>query len=316
MQSINFKQAFGLGLLPVLLVSAPFAVSGYKVDLLTTLLINIILVASFRLIATTGGWSLAHIPMMGCGAYATALLSGKLGVPFLISLPLSGLAAGLVGLIISFPLSRTKGFSFFVASFAAGEAIRLCWIRFKIPFGGHAGLTVPPPRIATQIDFLNFENAIPYYFLTLVTTVVCLAILRQLDRCRIGDTFKAIESQENLAKSIGINIIGYKVLAFSLGSFFSGVAGVLLAHRLWAIEPKQFGFSATLYLLLWVVFGGSHSFWGPVWGVVTLTLLAELLKPLYEWVPMIFDTIIILTLIFLPDGLQGLPHRLRRLKSA
>lgn len=305
-----------MGLLPVLLVSAPFAVSGYKVDLLTTLLINIILVASFRLIATTGGWSLAHIPMMGCGAYATALLSGKLGVPFLISLPLAGLAAGLIGLIISFPLSRTKGFSFFVASFAAGEAIRLSWIRFKFPFGGHAGLMVPPPRVAAQIDWLNFENAIPYYFLTLVTTMVCLAILRQLDRCRIGDTFKAIESQENLARSTGINITGYKVLAFSLGSFFSGVAGVLLAHRLWAIEPKQFGFSATLYLLLWVVFGGSHSFWGPVWGVVTLTLLAELLKPLYEWVPMIFGAIIILTLIFLPDGLQGLPRRLRRLKSA
>ena len=105
-------------------------------DLLTNLLINIVLVSSFRLITTTGGWSLAHIPMMGCGAYATALFSGKLGVPFLISLPLSALTAGLVGLLISFPLARTKGFSFFVASFAAGEAIRLCWIRFKMPFGG------------------------------------------------------------------------------------------------------------------------------------------------------------------------------------
>jgi branched-chain amino acid transport system permease protein len=253
--------------------------------------------------------------MMGCGAYATALLSGKMGVPFLISLPLSGLAAGLVGLIISFPLSRTKGFSFFVASFAAGEAIRLSWIRFKFPFGGHAGLTVPPPRVAAQIDWLNFEQAIPYYFLALAIMASCLAILHRLDSCRIGDTFKAVESQENLAKSIGINLTGYKVLAFSIGSFFSGVAGVLLAHRLWAIEPKQFGFTTTLYLLLWVVFGGSHSFWGPVWGVVTLTLLAELLKPLYEWVPMIFGAIIILTLIFLPEGLEGLPRRLQRLKS-
>ena len=92
------------------------------------------------------------------------------------------------------------------------------------------------------------------------------------------------------------------------------MAGVLLAHRLWAIEPNQFGFSTTLYLLLWVVFGGSHSFWGPVWGVVTLTLLAELLQPLVEWVPMIFGAIIIMTLIFIPDGLEGLPRRLRQLK--
>ena len=312
MRNISIKQALMLGILPVILVSVPFAISGYKVDLLTNLLINIILVASFRLITTTGGWSLAHIPMMGCGAYATALLSGKLGVPFLFSLPLAGLVAGLVGLIISFPLSRTKGFSFFVASFAAGEAIRLCWIRFKMPFGGHKGLTVPSPMQSFSASWLDFEEAIPYYFLTLVVTVISIAVLRRLDQCRIGDTFKAIESQESLAKSTGINVTGYKMLAFALGSFFSGVAGVMLAHRLWAIEPNQFGFTTMLYLLLWVVFGGSHSFWGPIWGVVILTFLAELLQPLAEWVPMIFGAIIIITLIFLPNGLEDLPRRLRQ----
>ena len=101
MLKINYKQAFLLGTLPVVLISAPFAISGYKVDLLTNLLINIILVASFQLITTTGGWSLAHIPMMGCGAYGTALLSGGLGIPFWISLPLAALTAAAVGLIIS-----------------------------------------------------------------------------------------------------------------------------------------------------------------------------------------------------------------------
>ena len=134
MLNINYKKAFLLGTLPVILISAPFAISEYKVDLLTNLFINVILVSSFHLITTTGGWSLAHIPMMGCGAYATALLSGNLGIPFWVSLPLAGLGAGLTGLAISYPLARTRGFAFFVASFAAGEAIRLCWIRFKIHF--------------------------------------------------------------------------------------------------------------------------------------------------------------------------------------
>lgn len=314
MRNISYTQALGWGILPVFLICAPFAISGYKVDLLTNLLINILLVTSFRIITTTGGWSLAHIPMMGCGAYTTALLSGVAGVPFLISLPLSALVAALAGLIISFPLSRTKGFAFFVASFAAGEAIRLCWIRFKIPFGGHKGLSVPPPNIVDNVSWLDFTEAIPFYFLTLVLTVLCLWIMRRLDRSRIGDTFKVIESQENLARSIGINITGYKMLSFSLGSFFAGVAGVLLAHRLWAIEPHQFGFSTTLYLLVWVVFGGAHTFWGPVYGVVSLTLLGELLQPLAEWVPMIFGAIIIITLIFQPDGLEGVPDRLRQMK--
>jgi branched-chain amino acid transport system permease protein len=311
MLKISYKQAFLLGTLPVVLISAPFAVSDYKVDLLTNLLINIILVSSFHLITTTGGWSLAHVPMMGCGAYATALLAGKLGVPFWVSLPLAALAAGLTGLAISYPLARTKGFAFFVASFAAGEAIRLCWIRFKIPFGGHNGLTVPPPVLFKNVAWLNFENAVPYYFLTLVITLICLIILYRLDNCRIGDTWKALASQENLARSVGVNITKYKMLAFALGSFFSGVAGVLLAHRLWAIEPRQFGFTTTLYLLVWIVFGGSHTFAGPIIGVVALTFLGELLRPLYEWVPMIFGAIIILILTFLPNGLESLPARLR-----
>jgi branched-chain amino acid transport system permease protein len=314
MQKINYKQAFILGTLPVVLISAPFAISGYKVDVLTNLLINIILVASFRLITTTGGWSLAHVPMMGCGAYATALLAGTLGIPFWISLPLAGLAAGLTGMAISFPLARTKGFAFFVASFAAGEAIRLCWIRFKIPFGGHKGLTVPPPVLFKNVAWLDFAEAVPYYFLALVITIVSLAIMYRLNNSRIGDTWRALASEEKLAKSVGINITKYKMLAFSIGSFFAGIAGVLLAHRLWAIEPRQFGFTAMLYLLVWVVFGGSHTFAGPIIGLVVLTFLGELLRPLVEWVPMIFGTIIILILIFLPNGLESLPGKLRMRK--
>jgi branched-chain amino acid transport system permease protein len=252
MLNINYKQALLLGTLPVVLISAPFAISDYKVDFLTNLLINIILVSSFHIITTTGGWSLAHVPMMGCGAYATALLSGKLGVPFWVSLPLAGLAAGLTGLAISYPLARTKGFAFFVASFAAGEAIRLCWIRFKIPFGGHKGLGVPPPVLVDNVTWLDLAEAVPYYFLTLTVTIISLVIMYRLHRSRIGDTWRAIESQESLAKSVGISNTKYKMLAFAIGSFFAGVAGVLLAHRLWAIEPHQFGFTTTLYLLVWL----------------------------------------------------------------
>jgi branched-chain amino acid transport system permease protein len=311
MLNINYKQALLVGTLPVVLISAPFAISEYKVDLLTNLLINIILVSSFHIITTTGGWSLAHVPMMGCGAYATALLSGTLGVPFWVSLPLAGLVAGLTGLAISYPLARTKGFAFFVASFAAGEAIRLCWIRFKFPFGGHKGLGVPPPVLVDNVTWLDFAEAVPYYFLTLIVTIISLAILNRLHRSRIGDTWRAIESQDSLAKSVGINNTRYKMLAFAIGSFFAGVAGVLLAHRLWAIEPHQFGFTTTLYLLVWVVFGGTHTFSGPIFGVVALTFLGELLQPLFEWVPMIFGAIIILTLIFLPNGLESLPGKIR-----
>ena len=304
----NRRRLGWLLVLAIFVVMLPFSLSEYKVDLIINLFINIILVSSFRLIATTGGWSLAHVAMMGCGAYATALLS-SVGIPFWFSLPLSGLAAAMVASIISYPLARTTGFAFFVASFAAGDALRVCWTRFKVPFGGHQGLSnVPVPKLFPAWDF---SEPIPYYFLTLVVMLLCLAFMRRLDKSRIGDTWKCIEYQEDLAKALGINSISYKMMALIVGSFFAGVGGVLLAHRLWAVVPGQFGFAATLYLLIWVVFGGLRTFHGPILGVVSLTILQELLRPLLAWVPMIYGAIIILTLIFFPEGLEGLPQRTR-----
>jgi len=186
-------------------------------------------------------------------------------------------------------------------------------MRFRVPFGGHTGLgNIPPPGAVSVpgLGVLDFSNPIPYYFLTLGVTALCLLIMYRLDRSRIGDTLKAIHSDDSVARSVGINITKYKSLAFVIASFFAGIAGVLLAHRLWAIEPQQFGFTTTLYLLVWVIFGGYHTFAGPIIGVSVLTGLGELLIPLAKWVPMIYGIILILTLLFLPEGLEGLPRRM------
>ncbi|MFH0915728.1 MAG: branched-chain amino acid ABC transporter permease [bacterium] len=306
----NSRTLAPLIVLPVVAIAGvvlPFLLRHYYIDVLTMLLIDIILVTSFRLVTTTGGWSLAHVPLMGAGAYASALITGTLGWPFWLSLPLSAIAALVIGLIMSYPLARTKGFAFFIASYAAGEAMRLCWTRFRVPFGGHTGLTnIPPPG---NIGAIDFSRPVPYYFLALIVTAVCLWLMYRLGRSRIGATFHAVHSQESLAKSIGINITRYKILVFVVAAFFAGVAGVLLVHRMWAIEPNQFGFVPTLYVLVWVVFGGTRTFVGPILGVSVLTLLSELLLPLAEWVPMIYGCILILTLLFFPEGLEGIPQR-------
>lgn len=303
-----------LPILAIVGIAVPFLLDYYYIDVLTMLLINILLVASFRLITLTGTWSLAHVPLMGAGAYASALITGSLGWPFWLSLPLSAIAAAVIGLIMSYPLARTKGFAFFIASYAAGEAMRLCWTRFKVPFGGWSGLVnIPPPG---NIGGIDFSYPTPYYFLTLIVTAVCLWLMYRLGRSRIGATFHAIHSQDGLAKSIGINVTRYKVLVFVVGAFFAGVAGVLLVHRMWAIEPNQFGFRPTLYLLVWAVFGGTRTFAGPILGVAVLTLVSELLVPLAEWVPLIYGCILILTLLFLPEGLEGLPGRLSSLSRS
>lgn len=310
----NSKTIAGAAVLFILVAVAivlPFLLSYYYTDVLTMLFINFILVASFRLITTTGDWSLAHVPLMGAGAYASALITGTLGWPFWLSLPMSAIAAGVIGLVMAYPLARTKGFAFFIASYAAGEAMRLCWMRFREPFGGHTGLTnIPSPG---EWGSISFGRPIPFYFLTFSIMLVSLWLIYRLGKSRIGATFHAIHSQDSLAKSIGVNVTRYKMLAFVVGAFFAGVAGVLLVHRMWAIEPNQFGFTPTLYLLVWAVFGGTTTFVGPLLGVAVLTFVSELLVPLAEWVPLIYGCILIVTLLFLPEGLEGLPHRIASL---
>jgi branched-chain amino acid transport system permease protein len=244
---------------------------------------------------------------MGSGAYGTALIVKFSGLPFWVSAPLAGVAAALVGLFMIFPLLRTKGFGFFVASFALGELLRLFWIKFKDPFGGPRGMiNIPPPELGS----IDFFSPIPYYFMVLAVTVVCLVVMYRLDRSRIGDAWKAIHWDDALAECTGIHVARYRVLAFTTSAFFAGIAGALLAHRLGAIDPKNFDVTTMVYLIIWVVVGGTGTFWGPIIGLTVMTFIFEWTRPLLEWRPLLFGAILIVFLVFLPGGLESLVPRL------
>jgi len=313
-------KAVGLGALIAFLVAVPFFISTYNTHVAILLFINIILVSSFRLITTTGGWNLSHVPLMGLGAYISAILAKSYGLPFWVTLPMAGLGVAAAGLVFSLPLRRTKGLAFFIASFAAGEALRLSWTRLIVPFGGHRGVyLIPAPDFSPipGLQSVDFVQPMPYYMLALSVMVVCLLIMYRVDTSRIGHTFKALYSEGSLAKSVGVDIPGYKTLAFVIGALFAGIAGGLLAHYMRAIDPSSFGFTATLYLLVWAIFGGTHSFAGPIVGVTVLTVLHTILEGAMssEWIPLVYGIILIVTLVFLPGGIESLPERLRTSKS-
>jgi len=308
----NFTRTIlGLAALITLLVLLPFIFSRYYLDLSIVFLINLILAVSFRLITTTGDFSLAHVPLMGMGAYTGALMTKNLGLPFLITLPLAGLVATMVGLFMLYPLIRMKEFAFFIGSYAIGEALRLSWIRLSI-FGGHRGISnIASPTISIPGLFTaDFSEVVPYYFLTLVVTLVCLLCMYLLDRSRITEIFKAIHDEPELVKSVGVNITGYRVLAFEVGTFFAGVAGVLSAHHMGHIDPHQFELTTGLYLLIWIVVGGYATFFGPIIGVTFFAIFGEWMRVFGAWMPLVYGCILIIALLFLPDGLESLPKRL------
>lgn len=292
---------------------APFLVKPYQLDILIFLLINILLVASYRFNTLTGEWSLIHVVMMGVGAYSSALLTKELSFPFWLSLPAGALITAALAAVLSVPLFRMKAFYFLIGSFAVGEAIRLCWERFRVPFGGPKGLkNIPAP----QLQGFDFHDPFTYYCFTALVVVICLYAIYRLERSRIGFTLHAIHWKDVLAESVGVNARFYRSIAFVVSSFFAAISGILLAHYIGTISPDRFSLGSMLMVLVWTIVGGTATFAGPIVGVVLLTLSDTLLRGLDEVRPLVYGLILIVTIRFLPTGVEGLLPRLQELLDA
>lgn len=294
----------------------PYLLSYSQQEIAVLLAINVLLVCSYRLLTLTGEWSLGHVVMMGVGAYASALLAKRFGVPVPVALLAGAAVAAASAAILSFPLFRMKGFYFLIGSFAAGEIIRLIWKRFTDPFGGPKGLK----RIDAfpDIDFwfleIDFYEPVNYYFLALIVVAASLFVLRRIERSRIGLTFHAIHWQDRLAESVGVDTFRYRTLAFVIASFFAGVAGGLYGHYVGAVNPTRFGVDQMVYVLVWAIVGGTATFHGPILGVVVLTVINEIVLRglgLDTVRPLIYGAILIMTMLYLPDGLESLGPRIR-----
>lgn len=297
----------------VFLGALPFQLKLHQQDFAIFLIINVLVVTSYRLMTLTGEWSLIHVVLMGVGGYTSAILAKKFGLSFWVTMPVAGMVSAGLALLLSFPLFRMKQFYFLIGSFAAGEAIRLCWNTFTEPFGGPKGIKlIPSPEITLPaLGKIDFWEPVHYYFLTLAIVSLSLLVLFRLERSRIGLTLHAVHWRDALAESVGVNTWNYRTLAFMIASFFVGIAGALFGHYLGTVNPNQFGVGAMVYVLVWVIIGGTRTFQGPIIGVTVLSLLNEWFRGAAELRPLIYGCILIACMIFLPDGLESLPARIR-----
>lgn len=320
MSQDSLKTLIVLAGLYAFLIVLPHFLSFSQKEIIVFLVINVLLVASYRLLTLTGEWSLGHVVIMGVGAYGSALFSKDLGVPVPLAMLLGASCAALVAYVLSFPLFRLKGFYFLIGSFAAGEVIRLCWKKFRVPFGGPKGLK----RIDAFPDIdiggftLSFFDPVVYYYFCLIVVSVSLFVLYRLENSRFGLTFHAIHWQDKLAESVGVNTWRYRSLAFVVASFFAGLAGTLLVHYLGTTNPNQYEVTQMVYVLIWVIVGGTATFFGPILGVVVLTILNEIVLRQFGldlWRPVFYGVILIFFILFLPSGLESIPRRLREKMS-
>ncbi len=316
----RLRGALTLTLVFVPLIALPHVLSFSQKEIAVFLLINILLVASYRLLTLTGEWSLGHAVIMGVGAYASALISKRLGVPVPLSMLLGAGVAGLTAYLLSFPLLRMKGFYFLIGSFAAGEIIRLLWKRFRDPFGGPKGLK----RIEEfpTIDFggvtIDFFEPVNYYYLCLIVVSISLWIMYRLERSPIGLTFHAIHWQDKLAEAVGVDTRKFRTMAFVTASFFAGLSGALLAHYVSTVNPNSFDVEQMIFVLTWAIVGGTATFYGPILGVVVLTIVNEIIlreTGLDQLRPLFYGVILITSVMFLPDGLESIIPKITRMFS-
>lgn len=299
--------AAGTVALAAVLIALPHGLSFSQQEVAVFAVLNVLMVVSYRLVTLTGEWSLIHVVMQGIGGYGTALLAKDLGVPVPLSIPLGALIAAAVAWILSTPLFRMKAFSFLIGSFAAGEAIRLCWKYFDEPFGGPQGISLIPP--VPDIGSISMFSATNYYYLCLIVVTLSLIVLYRIERSRIGLIFHAIHWHDNLAASTGIPIGKYRRLAFVVASFFAGLAGALLAHYMGTVVPSMFDVDTMLFIVIWVIVGGTATFYGPIVGAVLLTIIHEIVLRAIGMDaarPLFYGVILVLTMMFLPGGLETL----------
>jgi branched-chain amino acid transport system permease protein len=211
-----------------------------------------------------------------------------------------------------------KGFYFLIGSFAAGEIIRLLWKWTDLTwlFGGPKGIKLIPPFPNVKLFSLDidFYNPVNYYYLCLIVVVASLVVLYRVERSRIGLTFHAIHWQDKLAESVGVDTFRYRTLAFVISSFFAGLAGALYAHYIGTVAPNRFDVEEMVYVLIWAIVGGTATFYGPIVGVVVLTILNEVvLRALGvdEMRPMLYGALLILSILFLPNGLESLVPKIK-----
>ena len=301
----------------------PGFANGYIVGLACILGIHVIASAGLNVMTGyTGLISLGHAAFMGVGCYTAAFFAQQ-GVPFWLTIPLGGLVAALLGLVVGIPSLRIKGLYLAVATLAMQFILVFIFREWEPVTGGVRGVNVP------NASLFGFElnNDTRMYYVIAVCAIVLLIAARNLFRTRVGRAFIAIRDKDISAEVLGINLFRYKLLAFAIGSFYAGVAGALLGFFYRAMTPEYFTLTLSIFYLAAIIVGGLGTMLGTILGAFFMTLVPELLRALIaliaQWAPrateilspvqeVVFGLLIIGFLVFEPHGLVEIWRRVRR----
>jgi branched-chain amino acid transport system permease protein len=280
----------------VTLLSLPFFTQDpYLLRILILTSIFAILAASWDLLSGfTGQLNFGHALFFGVGAYSAALLNLHTGLPPWGSIPAGALAAVLAGLVIGIPCLRLRGT--YLALTTLAFPIILMGIVFALPSitGGELGIS--------GISRLSGSRLSDYYISVGLMLGLC-SIMWAITDSNMGIILHAIREDELAARSAGINTTRYKLLAFSLSGFFAGISGGLYAHFMRIAGPSTLEVSMSFTVVIWAIFGGIVTIYGPVGAVFILFPLLEFLRFWPEYRTLMFAVVVLLILLYMPEGI-------------
>jgi branched-chain amino acid transport system permease protein len=300
-------------IIPVILRDQP-----YLIHICLTAGIYIMLATGLNYqLGSTNIVNLATAASYGVGAYTSALLSTHTGVSFWLLLPAAGGAAAFMGFLLGLPTTKTKDYYLSLVTIAFGLIVYLLLNNLSWTGGPNGIGDIPPPSILGH----SFRHGIEawgirlpfhanYYYLILFLCLVYTLISQRLHDSRTGLTWNAIREDEIAAKCSGIHVANYKVLSFCINCFLDGVTGAVYAHYIGFISPENFQFMLSVVVVTMVILGGMDNGFGVVFGAVLLTLLPEKFRIFADFRLMLYGIIVVVTLIFRPQGL--FPQKLRR----
>ena len=270
---------------------------GYSAQILIMCAINAIMALSVNIICgITGQLSLGQAGFMALGGYATILLTDMAHLPLPVSIILAALITAFFGFLIGFPTLRLEGDYLAIVTLAFGEIIRVVLVNLKDLTGGPNG-----KQFNTTLTF--FDG--PAFFVITGILILIIILLQNFIRSTYGRAILAVREDEVAANANGIGVFKYKMIGFVIASFVAGIGGALYVSRIGFIKPDQASFTKSIDYLIFVVLGGMGSTTGAILAAYVLTFLQEVLRFLKDFRLLIYPVVLIIVMIFRPQGLLG-----------
>jgi branched-chain amino acid transport system permease protein len=308
MTSGRFRPAARSGrwlLLAGVLIGLPLLLPEYPQFVLSLTLVNAIAAMGVNLsMGFAGQVSIGHAGFAAIGAYTTALLMGRLELPFWPTLPLGGLLAAGFGVLIGLPALKLSPLYIAMVTFGFGQVVQLVSLNWIDLTNGPNGLAVPPVE---AVGYVFSPDS--FYWVIAGVFVFVLWLARNLADSRLGRSFLAIRESEVAAESMGVHLAKYKTIAFAVGAFYGGISGCLYAGLSSFVNPDAFVFLVSVLYLTMNVVGGMGTLAGPVIGAAVFTVLPEVLRASVEYKEFLSGGLLLVFLVFFPQGLVGVLGR-------